>query len=123
MPDLMNEPDSWKLRKSAPRTWPPGQRSQQSRLRLFRRLITLGDREIPAGQLAEELKLPAATLSFHLKELRSSGLVSDRREGRNILYSLNPASLRDLEDSCNGRQELCQPLLELIAEDDCSSHE
>lgn len=102
--------------------------AQQSRLKVFRRLIKSGDREISAGDLAEELSIPAATLSFHLKELRSAGLINDRRAGRSILYSLNASSLRKfiqylLEDCCNGQQELCQPLVELIVEDGCSTGE
>jgi ArsR family transcriptional regulator, arsenate/arsenite/antimonite-responsive transcriptional repressor len=30
--------------------------------------------------------VPASTLSFHLKELMNSGLVSQERDGRNLIY-------------------------------------
>ena len=36
--------------------------------------------------MAEALSMPAATLSFHLKELAHAGLVSQERAGRNIVY-------------------------------------
>ncbi len=30
--------------------------------------------------------MPASTLSFHLKELMHAGLVSQQRDGRNLIY-------------------------------------
>ena len=67
-----------------------------------------------AGKIAEELELPAATLSFHLKELLNADLVADRREGRSVFYSINASSMKRflgflLEDCCGGRPELCGP--------------
>ena len=43
---------------------------------------------MPAGEIAERLDIPPATLTFHLKELSHAGLVESRREGRSIIYSL-----------------------------------
>lgn len=91
-----------------------GALAQQSRLRVFRLLVRLGSGGLAAGQIAEELGIPPATLSFHLKELVRAGLIADRREGRSIVYSLNVAGMRALlgflsEDCCCGRPELCQP--------------
>jgi ArsR family transcriptional regulator, arsenate/arsenite/antimonite-responsive transcriptional repressor len=85
--------------------------AQESRLRVFRRLAAC-DQELSAGALAEQLELPANTLSFHLKELAAVGLIQARREGRSILYSLKPDGVRDLigylcDDCCGGRPELC----------------
>ncbi|HET7321957.1 MAG TPA: metalloregulator ArsR/SmtB family transcription factor [Longimicrobiaceae bacterium] len=37
-------------------------------------------------------------LSFHLKKLKDAGLVSDRKEGRWVHYSLNPEVLEEMAD-------------------------
>jgi ArsR family transcriptional regulator, arsenate/arsenite/antimonite-responsive transcriptional repressor len=44
-------------------------------------------------ELEEELAIPANRLSFHLKVLRSSGLVGTRRRGRRVSYHLHPERL------------------------------
>jgi DNA-binding transcriptional ArsR family regulator len=48
--------------------------AQESRLETFRLLVTCGETGMPAGQIAEYLDIPAATLSFHLKELSNADL-------------------------------------------------
>jgi DNA-binding transcriptional ArsR family regulator len=88
--------------------------AQESRLEVFRLLITCGEEGMPAGQIAEHLEIPAATLSFHLKELNNAGLIDQHREGRSLIYQLNVEAMRALfaylmEDCCQGRPELCQP--------------
>lgn len=67
-----------------------------TRLAIHRRLVTAGPEGIPAGVLAEELDLAPATLSFHLKELRHAGLVSQRRDGRTIYYAADYAAINGL---------------------------
>lgn len=61
--------------------------SQETRLDVFRRLVQAGPEGVAAGIVAEELGIPAATLSFHLKELRNARLVTREREGRSIRYA------------------------------------
>jgi len=61
--------------------------AQITRLDIFRLLIEAGPEGLPAGRIAEELDLPAATISFHLKELRNSGVVASERHGRSIVYA------------------------------------
>ena len=60
--------------------------AQESRLRVFRTLVVAGPLGLTPGALAEELGLAATTLSFHLKELMHAGLVSQQRDGRNLIY-------------------------------------
>lgn len=60
--------------------------AQDSRLKVFRLLVTAGPKGMPAGQIAEELAMPANTLSFHLSHLKNAGLVTVRREGRTRIY-------------------------------------
>lgn len=67
---------------------------------------------MPAGEIAERLDIPSATLTFHLKELSHAGLVESRREGRSIIYSLRCQGMSDLltflaKDCCKGQPELC----------------
>jgi ArsR family transcriptional regulator len=63
-----------------------GALSQEHRLAIFRLLVEHGPDGLTPGALAERLKIPAATLSFHLKELSAAGLVLARRESRFLWY-------------------------------------
>ena len=56
------------------------------RLQLFRLLVVAGQTGLTPGAMGEQLGLPAATLSFHLKELANAGLVSQQRDGRYLIY-------------------------------------
>jgi ArsR family transcriptional regulator, arsenate/arsenite/antimonite-responsive transcriptional repressor len=46
--------------------------------------------------LQEALAAAQSRLSFHLKTLKDAGLVTDRREGRWVYYSLNRDRLDDI---------------------------
>lgn len=86
--------------------------AQESRLAVFRMLVKAGEDGFAAGEIAETLSIPPATLSFHLKELAHAGLVLSRKEGRSIIYSMNSKGIKCLmgfliEDCCQGRPELC----------------
>jgi ArsR family transcriptional regulator, arsenate/arsenite/antimonite-responsive transcriptional repressor len=63
--------------------------AQTARLQVFRRLVVAGQTGMQPSALALELNLPAATLSFHLKELLNAGLVSQERQGRALIYRAN----------------------------------
>ena len=84
-----------------------GALAQESRLEVFRLLVRQGPEGMPAGQVAEALGIPPATLSFHLAQLGHAGLVRSRREGRRIIYSADYDGMRELmaflSDKC------CQP--------------
>ena len=73
-----------------------------------------------AGELGQALAMPGATLSFHLKELSHSGLVTSRREGRSIIYSAAYPALSGLvafvmRDCCQGHPEVCGPAVAALA--------
>ncbi len=56
------------------------------RLQVFRALVVAGGPGLTPGVMQEGLGVPAATLSFHLKELAASGLVTQERASRNLVY-------------------------------------
>ena len=81
--------------------------AQESRLAVFRLLVEQGPDGLPAGKIGEQLGIPPATLSFHLKELSHAGLLQSRQESRYIFYSANYAAMNNLlafltENCCAG---------------------
>ena len=56
------------------------------RLKVFRALVVTGKAGLTPGTIAEALGIPLNTLSFHLKELSTAGLVTQERASRNIVY-------------------------------------
>ncbi|VTU24194.1 Helix-turn-helix domain protein [Variovorax sp. PBS-H4] len=60
--------------------------AQPVRLRVFRALVVAGPEGLTPGVIAERLAVPSTSLSFHLKELTHAGLVTQEREGRNLIY-------------------------------------
>ena len=81
--------------------------AQPARLRVFRQLVVAGADGLTPGVLAEHLEVPAATLSFHLKELLHAGLVTQERASRNLIYRANFEQMNELlgfltENCCQG---------------------
>lgn len=81
-----------------------GALAHETRLDVFRLLVRAGPEGLPAGAIAEALGVPAATLSFHLKELKQAAVVDCRRDGRSLIYrpdfrAMN-ALMRFLTDNC-----------------------
>ena len=67
--------------------------SDETRLSIVQRL-RLGERCV--CELTDALDAAQSRLSFHLKVLKDAGLVSDRREGRWMYYTLNQEALSEL---------------------------
>lgn len=85
--------------------------SQSMRLRVYRSLVVAGLDGLTPGHLGEKLEVPAATLSFHLKELVHAQLITQQRDGRNLIYRANFAQMNALlayltEHCCQG--EACE---------------
>ena len=81
--------------------------SQAHRLRVFRALVVAGQTGLTPGQIAEAQQIPAATLSFHLKELVQAGLLTQERQGRSLIYRADFAQMNALlafltENCCQG---------------------
>jgi len=83
--------------------------AQTVRLRVFRALVVAGPDGLTPSSLAESLDVAANTLSFHLKELNHAGLVSQERDGRNLIYRASFEAMNDLlsyltENCCQGEE-------------------
>ena len=81
--------------------------AQPHRLQIFRALVVAGPRGMTPGVMAEGSGIPAATLSFHLKELAHAGLVTQERLGRNLVYRASFEHMNALlgyltENCCQG---------------------
>lgn len=88
--------------------------AQPSRLRVFRELVQAGPSGMAAGEIAAELEIAPATLSFHLKEMAHAGLVVSRQSGRFIYYSANFDQMNALvgfltENCCQQDGVTCAP--------------
>ena len=70
--------------------------AQGMRLRVFRALVGTAPQGMTPGVLCATLDVPASTLSFHLKELTHAGLVTQQRDGRNLIYRPDIERMNDL---------------------------
>jgi len=88
--------------------------AQDSRLDIFRLLVRSLPDGVPAGQISDALGLPAATLSFHLGQLKSAALIDCRRDGRQLIYSAAYPTMSALlgylsDECCGGHPSACLP--------------
>ena len=71
----------------------------------FRILMMLLIRPLCACEILEVLDIKGGTLSAHLKQLKNAGLISQKKEGRWILYSLHSVkitiSLTEIKNEVN----------------------
>jgi len=70
--------------------------SHETRLQAVLLLAVLGETHVSA--LVAALDITQSNLSHHLRILRDAGLVTDRRDGKYVLYSLDVDTWRDLAD-------------------------
>lgn len=81
----------------------------EPRLQIVRTLLAAHPSGLVAGDLQEELQIPASTLSHHLEKLKQVGLVGVRREGTFLWYAAKTEVLRELlqflyEECCTRRR-------------------
>ena len=82
----------------------------ESRLAIFRLLVRAGDNGTPTGHIGRELGIPLSTLAHHLDCLSRAGLVTQRKMGREVIYTANYKTLLALtsyltEKCCEGLPE------------------
>ena len=91
-----------------------GALAQETRLALFRLLVTAGPAGLRAGVIAERLGVQPSSLSFHLVQLVHAGLITQRRLSRQLIYSAEygamNALLTYLTENCCGRDAVCAPV-------------
>jgi len=83
------------------------------RLEIVRLLLSAHPTGMVAGEVQEELDIPASTLSHHLEKLKQVGLVHVRRVGTFLWYSANTDALREvlgfLYEECCTRSRAVAP--------------
>ena len=82
--------------------------AQESRLAVFRLLVQAGPAGMAAGKISEAAGIPPSSLSFHLKELAHTGMVTSRQEGPFVIYEANFSTATNLvafltENCCGGQ--------------------
>ena len=99
-----------------------GAMSQETRLRIVRRLVVKRANGLPAGEIGDALGgVSSSRLSFYLNHLEHAGLLEKRRQGRSIVYSAIFPVLADLvaflmHDCCDGHCAYCNKAIELFAQ-------
>jgi DNA-binding transcriptional ArsR family regulator len=93
--------------------------AQPTRLDVFRLLVKQEPTGLAAGDIAKALAVPQNTMSSHLAILSRAGLISAQRFSRSIVYRADLARFQAvvlfmLKDCCDGRPEICAPLIESL---------
>lgn len=88
--------------------------AHEGRLEIYRLLVMAGPGGLVVGKIASKVKMPGATLSFHLAQLKNAGLIKARRDGRQLIQTADFARMNDLvgfltENCCGGNPSLCAP--------------
>ena len=65
--------------------------SDKNRLRI---VLLLAERERDVTSLCEELRLAQPTVSHHLGLLRMNRVILDQRQGKRVIYTLDPAAVK-----------------------------
>jgi ArsR family transcriptional regulator len=91
-----------------------------TRLGTFQILVRHEPDGMTTGQLVDATGLTQSTFSTHLAVLAKAGLVQSEKRGRNLIQRVDMDALRALmvflaKDCCQGRAELCEPLLADLA--------
>ena len=89
-----------------------GALAHEGRLDIYRLLVQAGPAGLTVGDIGAKLKIPGATLSFHLSQLQHAGLVAARRDGRQLIQTADFTQMNSLvayltENCCGGSS--CAP--------------
>src|ERR1700724_340439 len=91
-----------------------GALAHEHRLAIYRLLVQRGPEGLPAGAIGERVGLVPSSLTFHLQNLQRAGLIAQRRESRQLIYSADFAVMNGLvgyltENCCGNSGAQCSP--------------
>jgi ArsR family transcriptional regulator, arsenate/arsenite/antimonite-responsive transcriptional repressor len=91
-----------------------GALAHEHRLTLYRLLVERGPDGLPAGAIAERLKISPSSLTFHLQHLQRVGLIKQRRLSRQLIYAADFTVMNELvtyltENCCGSETASCAP--------------
>jgi DNA-binding transcriptional ArsR family regulator len=92
-----------------------GALAHEHRLTIYRLLVQRGPEGLPAGAIGQRIGLLPSSLTFHLQNLQRAGLITQRRESRQLIYSADFAAMNGLvgyltENCCgNADSQCCAP--------------
>ena len=89
----MRKPDPVLVTRTAQRFSALG---AEPRLQILRLLLAAHPNGLVAGDVQDELGIPASTLSHHLEKLKQVGLVTVRRESTYLWYAADTDALREI---------------------------
>src|SRR5580658_6453357 len=89
--------------------------AHETRLALHRMLVERGPDGLPAGIIADRLKVPPSSLTFHVQHLHRAGLITQRRVGRQLIYAADFTAMNGLvafltENCCGRGARGCAPV-------------
>jgi ArsR family transcriptional regulator len=89
-----------------------GALAHEHRLAIYRLLVQRGPQGLAAGAISEGIGLVPSSLTFHLQTLQRAGLIVQRREGRQLIYSADFDAMNGLvgyltENCCAGNGQAC----------------
>jgi ArsR family transcriptional regulator len=89
-----------------------GALAHEHRLAIYRLLVERGPEGLPAGAIGDGIGLVPSSLTFHLQTLQRAGLILQRREGRQLIYSADFDAMSGLvgyltENCCAGSNRAC----------------
>ena len=88
-----------------------GALAHEHRLAVYRLLVAKGPEGLPAGTIADRVGVVPSSLTFHLQNLQRAGLITQRREGRQLIYSTDFGVMNSvvtyLTENCCGGSAAC----------------
>ena len=66
-----------------------GALAHEHRLAIYRLLVQRGPEGLSAGSIGQRIGLLPSSLTFHLQNLQRAGLIAQRRESRQLFYSVD----------------------------------
>ena len=76
----------------------------ETRIGIINFLLT-GEKNV--GDIAAAVGIPVVNASHHLNKLKSTGVLKDRKEGRFVMYSLNPELVNKTGNKTTLKMGLC----------------